>query len=181
MNSPSAEPVFAANLDAFITRIDSLAEHLTLTMGAVQVVTGQLSKQLKEFVTEHGDPLEGEPGRFLIPENHFPKFQRLDKRLTRTRIAHSAIPRSFTVTLISDFDAFLGGLLRVLYVTKPEALNVSQRTFTYAQLADFGSIEAARDYLLEKEVETFLRASHIEQFEVLEDKFGLPLRKNLGV
>ena len=45
----------------------------------------------------------------------------------------------------------------------------------------FGSVEAAREYLIEKEIETVLRKSHAEQFDWLENKFGLPLKKGLDV
>jgi hypothetical protein len=49
----------------------------------------------------------------------------------------------------------------------------------FAQLAEFGSIERAKEYLVDKEIESVLRKSHSEQFDWLENKLGLPLRTNL--
>jgi hypothetical protein len=63
----------------------------------------------------------------------------------------------------------------------PETLNGSAYTLTYSQLLQFGSVENAREYIIDKEVESVLRESHSKQFEWLEAKFGLPLRKDLAV
>jgi hypothetical protein len=46
-------------------------------------------------------------------------------------------------------------------------------------LNSFDSIEAARDYVVEKEVETLIRKSHSEQFDWLENRFSIKLRKGL--
>ena len=51
----------------------------------------------------------------------------------------------------------------------------------FSDLAGFESIESARDFIIEKEVEAILRASHSEQFDWMESKFAVPLRKGLEV
>jgi hypothetical protein len=42
-------------------------------------------------------------------------------------------------------------------------------------------MEAARNFIIEKEVETILRDSHSDHFDWMESRFGLPLRKGLEV
>ncbi len=64
---------------------------------------------------------------------------------------------------------------------KPELLKSSDRELTFSQLSDFGSIEEAKEYLLEKEVETLLRRNHSEQFDWLENKFAIKLRVDLPI
>jgi hypothetical protein len=91
------------------------------------------------------------------------------------------VPRSFVVSLISQYDAFLGRLIRAIFLLKPELLNASDKNLTLAQLLEFRSIEEAREHILEKEVETVLRKSHAEQFQWMENKFDMPLRKGLDV
>lgn len=85
------------------------------------------------------------------------------------------------VALISEFDSFVSGLIRLFYETKPDALNASEKTLTLAELSEFGSIDAAREYIIEKEIESVLRKNHSDQFDWLEAKFGLPLRKDLAI
>lgn len=69
--------------------------------------------------------------------------------------------------------------MSALFRLKPELLKSSDRELTFSQLSDFGSIEEAKEYLLEKEVETLLRKSHSEQFDWLENKFAIKLRVDL--
>jgi hypothetical protein len=83
------------------------------------------------------------------------------------------------VNMISVFDAYIGRLLRGLLKTKPEILNASNRQLTYAQLSEFDTLDSARDFILEAEVDSILRSSHSEHFEWLENKLSMPLRKDL--
>ena len=83
--------------------------------------------------------------------------------------------------MISQFDAFLGRLIKAIYYAKPEMLNASEKQLTFANLVQFGSVEAAREFLLEKEIESVLRESHAEHFEWLEKKLDIPLRKGLDI
>ncbi len=46
---------------------------------------------------------------------------------------------------------------------------------------EIGSVEAARERIIEKEVETVIRDSHVQQIEWLEKKLSMPLRKDLKI
>lgn len=85
------------------------------------------------------------------------------------------------MTLMSHYDAFLGKLIKLIILAKPELLNTSERNLTLAQLLEFGSIESAKDFILEKEIDSVLRKSHTEQFAWMESKFSIPLRKDLDI
>jgi len=52
---------------------------------------------------------------------------------------------------------------------------------SFSELVAFDSIEAARGHIVEKEVESVLRESHSEQFDWLEEKFKITLRKGLSI
>jgi hypothetical protein len=100
--------------------------------------------------------------------------------MQKTELAQELVPRSLLVSLVSQFDAYLGRLIRQLFKIRPEILSSSGNTLTFAQLTEFGSIENAREYIIDEEVDSVLRKSHSEQFDWLENKFGLPLRVNLN-
>jgi hypothetical protein len=89
------------------------------------------------------------------------------------------LPEMALVTLISVYDAYLGRLVRGLLTAKPEVLNASKRQLTYAQLTEFDSLEAAREYLIETEIESLLRENHASHFDWLEARLGIPLRRDL--
>ena len=58
--------------------------------------------------------------------------------------ASRLVKRSFIFTLISQYDAFIGNMVRSLLGNKPEILNGSERTLSFAQLSSFESIEEAK-------------------------------------
>ena len=108
----------------------------------------------------------------------------LRKKLENGRkmlIANKLVRQSSIISLISQYDAFLGELIRALFLIKPETLNVSERNISFSQLREFNTMDDAREYIMGKEIESVLRDSHIEQFKWLENKYGLELRKGLTV
>jgi predicted RNase H-like nuclease len=86
------------------------------------------------------------------------------------------LQRSLYTQLFSEYDAFLGSLLKVIYSKKPELLKGISRQISFNDLLDYENINAVKLDMLEKEVETFRRNSYPEQFTALESKFGLKLR-----
>jgi hypothetical protein len=84
------------------------------------------------------------------------------------------------VTMVSQFDAFLGRLLRIIFTRKPEAINSSEKKISYEQLADFESIAAIREFIVGKEIESILRLSHPDQFKTLEERWSVKLTKDLA-
>jgi len=60
-------------------------------------------------------------------------------------------------------------------------LSSSERSISYKDLTEIGSVEAAREQIIEKEVESVLRDSHSQQIDWLEKKLDIPLRKDLRI
>ncbi|MBS1810868.1 MAG: hypothetical protein JST84_22075 [Acidobacteria bacterium] len=170
-------------LELYTKQIDSLAEVLPATMLLVSHVNSDVRKKLREFEESFCkiEAMEGEEKRILVPMDHVGQYRKLLDRRTKSSHALKLIPTTFVVSLVSQYDAFLGRILRSLYLLKPELLNSSERSVTLEQLLEFDSIESAKDYILEKEIENFLRQSHSEQFESLERKFKVELRKELHI
>jgi hypothetical protein len=169
-------------LEEFVVQIDSLATSLPLTMMTIQGAHRRAHKSYNEFVEKNcKEEVKDGESYIFVPREHDDRFNVLRKRVRQTANAYSIVPRSFHVSLVSSYDAFLGKLVSSLFRAKPDLLKSSDRTFTFSQLTEFDSIALARDYLLEKEVETLLRKSHSEQFDWLENKFGVKLRVDLPV
>jgi hypothetical protein len=81
--------------------------------------------------------------------------------------------------MVSQYDAFLSQLIATMFYIKPELLNGSERKLTFSELVEFGTIENARNYVIEKEVEGVMRENHSKQFDWIESKLGMKLRSNL--
>lgn len=94
--------------------------------------------------------------------------------------ANKALPvlaRSLFMQMFSEFDAFMGALLKVIYLKNQDLLKGISREITLRELLEHESIDDVKRSMLEKEIETFRRDSYVEQFASLEKKFQITLRK----
>lgn len=179
--SASPELSLGADIISFAREVDSLGSTLPLAMLAIRQVNRSATKALRDYESKHCEVREdGAKRTVTLTEETQHEFYKLFRSFERGNRAFELVPRSFLVALVSQFDSYLGALLRQLFLLQPKRLQASQRTLNLSELMEFGSIEAARDHILEKEIETVLRLSHAEQFDWLEKQFDLPLRKNLA-
>jgi hypothetical protein len=165
----------------FIRDLDSLAETAPLAMSAIAAGSRGAQEQLKAFIAERELKVDEGTHQVQIPSTEVLGFQRVVRKVSRTAAAITLVPRSMLVAFVSQFDGFLSRLLETIYLARPELLNGSERSLSFSELTAFESVEAARDHVLEKEIESLLRESHSKQFDWLEKKFDLPLRKDLPV
>lgn len=165
-----------------ISHISSIDETLPLIISSIFEDLKKCIDEFKEFKDKyiHGDD-DLEPGQYFVQLDKYHEFQTITKQMKNRALALTTVPSSFLVSLISQYDAFLGHLIREILLVQPELLISSDRNLTFNQLAQFNSMEDAKDWILEKEVETVIRQSHCDHFEWMEKKFGLPLRKDLEV
>lgn len=94
-----------------------------------------------------------------------------------TSKAIPVLARSLFMQMFSEFDAFMGSLLKVIYLKNQDLLRGIAREITLKDLFEYKSIDEVKRSMLEKEIETFRRDSYVEQFASLEKKFQIPLRK----
>lgn len=170
-----------AAVELFVNQIDSLAETLPLTSLAIQNARVTSSREFVKFLKDECTVASKEGNRitYTFVGGQYLKFQRLMRRTKKANLASTLVPRSLLVALVSQFDAHVGELIRQLFKLKPEILSSSGKQLTYAQLIEFGSIDRAKEYIVEKEIETVLRQNHSEQFQWLESTFDIKLRKGL--
>jgi hypothetical protein len=81
------------------------------------------------------------------------------------------------LTLFSSLDAFTGELLTALYRKKPGLYCRLNRAMTVAEMLQYSNVDDIKDIVLKSEIEAFRRKSYVEQFEMLENQFGLTLTK----
>jgi hypothetical protein len=170
-------------IEKFISQIMSLRRSYPLVMLSLHSVRKLVTKQWDDYISEKEIQTRQDEGHtiYSLTTDTAHEFNRLLNEVKSTRTSNSLLPRSFIVTLVSQYDAYLGQIIRFMFKAKPELLNASEKNLTYSQVIDFGSFEKVREFIIEKEVETVLRKSHIEHFEWLETKLSIPLRKDLKI
>lgn len=87
------------------------------------------------------------------------------------------LARSLFMQMFSEFDAFMGALLKNIYLKNQDLLKGISREITLRELFEHSTIDDAKIAMLDKEIETFRRDSYVEQFSSLEKKFQITLKK----
>ncbi|WP_157786963.1 hypothetical protein [Herbaspirillum rubrisubalbicans] len=109
----------------------------------------------------------------------FAEFRDDLKRFDDLRAINTAsvLTRSLFTQLFAEFDAFIGELLKTIYLKNDNLLKGISREISLAELLDFSDLSAVKKALLEKEIDSIRRDSYVEQFSALEKKFGITLKK----
>jgi hypothetical protein len=101
---------------------------------------------------------------FEIPDEFRSEINRDLNKSRRTRDAFLIFPQLMLLGLVSQFDAYMGGLLRIAISKRPDIIQKSQKNFPASEVFQYSDIEAFKEAVVEKEIESFLRKSHEEQF-----------------
>lgn len=174
------KPTIASEMDMFRKHIDAIGNTLVAMVVVLQEITKDQKRKLEKFESKNCEvKAKGKKRTVTVPNAHIRDWQRLIRDYERFNLSRVLLPRSLLVSLISQYDAYLGRILRVIFLDRPEILNASDRKLSFATLDQFNSIESAREYILEKEIEAILRSSHADQFKWMENAFSMPLTKGL--
>jgi hypothetical protein len=167
---------------SFIKQIDSLSTSLVLALRVTTTVQDKISETIADFLDKHATLLDETENyaSYDIERQYAFKFDNLKRQRENAALTLSLLPRSFVVSLVTQFDAYLARLIRALYYTKPELLSRAENSLSFVQLIEFDSIDAAKEYMLDREIERLLRKNYIEQFSWLENTFGVQLRKEFS-
>jgi len=140
------------------------------------------TERLRGFARKHGVALEtGEYELYQIGIEHTSEISRRLQHSTSVAQGIKILPRLFILGLISAYDVFLSNLIRTILLKKPDILPFSEKNFSFKDLLEIGSIEAARERIIEKEVESVIRSSHADQIRWLEKKLEMTLTKDLKI
>lgn len=173
------EHQFDEDSNWFIKQISSRKRVLPTFAHASRVITDRTEKDLEKLIDAHAtDKTYDEKGRlesYVIEDGYAKRHAILNRAFTDFAIFSGSLPNMALVSVVSLFDAFLSRTLRNVYKAKPEILNSCTRQITFTELVNFGSVEAAREYIIDKEIETLLRDSHVAQFEWLAKRLDVTL------
>jgi hypothetical protein len=144
------------SLEFLLTQLDGLQDSQQLVFEALKKAENErimlLSNFLKKFTTKV-DKETGKRGVKLIG-SEIPKLVRLTRDFLSAHTASTIIPTSLLVAGVSSFDAFLGTLVSACLKLQPELPNASEKSFTFAQLSQFSTLDEMKAFLIEKEIES---------------------------
>lgn len=136
------------------------------------------SKKVEEFIKDHGEVYEEEGNKIVkMPIEHGAVFSKMMRNLDNTARAFDMSGVNAVIGLVSRYDGLLGELTKQMFVDKPEILNSSDREFKASEILAYADFNEVKEVLVEKEIESLLRKSHIEQFQWLGNKLNIELKK----
>ena len=160
-------------LNAFIENIRCLYDSFDYSETMLRSQKLEAQKEYKAFVKQYQVKEADGSVKITIPFDKEKQHQHLERKLQRSQESSKLLMRSYIVSMVSQFDAFISNLMRRLYDINPDKLNQSGHVMTFAELQGFPSIEAAREYVIESKIENTLRDSHQEQFKELASTIGV--------
>jgi hypothetical protein len=170
------------DINRFVQDIESLRTTLPLQIQLSNILRRRAARQYHDFLEKMADVKDtsGDVTTYTITGHHIPEFSRLRRTHDSLQSGFRLIPRHFLISLVSQYDWFLGRVIRFLFAIKPEILNASDRQMSFTDLVRFHSLDDAREFIIEKEVESVIRRSHLDQFAWLKDKLKTPFTQDLA-
>lgn len=171
--------LFSNNLNRFINNIDSLKSSLHLTMSLISVTAEIDRSKYADFIKDNAKKKTFKS--LVLTSDNVHYFKKLKRRLDIALTSYKIVPRSTLISLISQFDVFMGTIIRTVLKSQIEILSSSEKSLTFKVLSNIKTINDAKEYIIEKEIEGVLRENHTHHFEWLEQKLAVPLRKDLSI
>jgi len=166
------EPSFECEIKKFIDYVSSIRETYPLLQQSISDSAKKAEEKLTSFLEKNDSSSNPE---------YFIELNKLKSQLKNVKLSSSFLPSTLLVSLVSQYDAYLGKIIRVIFYKKPEKLKGSQKEIVYEDLEEFDSLDEVKNFIVEKEIESVLRDNHKKQIEWLEKKLGIPLRKGLEI
>jgi len=118
---------------------------------------------------------------FKIPPSHVRQIKDAQNRLASLKRSRDILPRNFLISYVSEFDYFVGSLLKSIYKMKPQLLNSSGQQYAIKEILSFSTIDEIREEIIEKDIESILRSSHSEQFKTIANKANIKTLTDLDI
>ena len=167
------------SVDNFIKHLESLADTYPLVVAILKGTSMASQKKFNDFLKAECVAKDETETSYTVPIEKINKSKLLRRKVDNTSLAAQLVPRNFIVSLLSEFDTYLGHIIRAIFYLKPELLNASEKNLSFSKLLELENVESAREYIIEKEIETVLRDSHSQQFKWLENKIDTKLTIDL--
>ncbi|SME96981.1 hypothetical protein [Paenibacillus barengoltzii] len=73
--------------------------------------------------------------------------------------------QSSVINLIIFFELLIANLIKIRIINHPESANIEQKSLTLAEIQSLGSLENAKMFLIEHEIEAIMRKSYTDWLE----------------
>lgn len=157
----------------FTDRVTGLRLAIVATMYGLKIYSEKIANDIDAIIKDNEHKTEGDTTR---TDNAF-KLKTVTREASRIQKAIEITPNGQLVNLISQFDAFLTQILRCYFNKHKNSILKESKSIPLNELCNFGSIDDAIAYIVEKEIADVMRESHDKQVEYFEKFTKTSLRK----
>jgi hypothetical protein len=171
---------FSKALRTVVSEISATKMILDIEMeNLVKLITTQ-SKEFTDFMSLYSvEEKDGDsPQKFRLDIMNIHRFSELVERLHLTVLSPAIMSNAMFVSLLYRWDSYFCDILRIIYQVKPEAIDSSDKSISFSTLSRFSSIQDARDYIVNAEIESLMRESHEKHLTYIENKIGVTIPKD---
>jgi hypothetical protein len=168
LKPPKEPPDVGRITDNFLFEIRSIQFAQEVTSNVLKESAEKHRGAFQTFLEGLNPKRKGTTVTFKIPVEKAEELKRLTHELSSATGSLRLSRRGLFLVLVSKWDAYFGSLLRWVYRIRPEIIDSSSRTITFAELKQINSVDVARNKIVEDEIGVVLRDSHGEQFEYLD-------------
>lgn len=144
------------------------------------IIAMDTNKQVREFAIEHGILLEkaDEDESYKPPIRYITEIDKRIDRLTSVESGLKTLPKLYFTGLVSAFDILFSKIVRAAIHHQPNLISSLNTSISFDNLVKLGSVEDAKNHIVDKEIENLLRSSHADQIEWTEKRLGINLHNN---
>lgn len=142
-------------MGSYTNRIRSLHTAVEFSVNALRDFRKKKTTHYEQYEKKYG--LQGSDGEPKMPslhlEDHLKTMRELFSAVTHTLDAEKLVPRSLFVSMMSEYESYLGRLLTTMFNLKPDMCSQFKKPLDVQQALKFQSIEAMRAYIIGTEVD----------------------------
>jgi hypothetical protein len=128
-------------IQLFVSHLESIKETLPLSTFLIDASLKKRADEFEEFVKNKCETKSEGGVRWIgvKPEDN-KEYKVKECRMDRVRMAKVLLPRSLFVSMISQYDAYMGRLLKVFFTQRPETIFDSERSFQFKEICKFTAL-----------------------------------------
>jgi hypothetical protein len=168
------DPIMSA-ASHYLTDLECTREMFTLVAPILEANDGDRQRRIEALCEPIKDEAKRRKGYAFKSLSDIREFIKHNSRMRRGDVMFR---RNTIVGMISQFDDFLMGIIKVSFTENPEWLKNADKKLSYKEILETVSIEDLKRDLIVREVNQLMRDSHHAQIAFLDSRLKLGIEEN---
>ncbi len=180
IDKSQTDETFLIPFQNFEINIEGLRESLILSLQSTIQAQRKVEKEIDRYIEKHAQKklIKNKPF-YKLHYTHQIELESLQKNLYRVGLTSYLLPRSVFIAMVSQLDLLISAYIKIALEKHPAIIS-KDKTISFEEAKSFSSIDEIKNYFIDEEIDSVLRASHADHLEWFDKKLGLNLKTLLG-